>query len=98
MDKLLRTFNSVLLAASLLFAAPQAAFDAASIKQLKSYTNADFRTPTFLPGGRFTSIAPLDMVIAAAWPSVAVTATSDCQAVVHRALDLALRPQRQARR
>jgi uncharacterized protein (TIGR03435 family) len=43
------------------------AFEVASVRQFKNYTNADFRFPTFLPGGRFMSTAPLDMVIAAAW-------------------------------
>lgn len=43
------------------------AFDVASVKQHQNYTTADFRSPVFLPGGRFTSTASMDMVIAAAW-------------------------------
>ena len=64
MVKLSRAFNSGLLLAAVLLAQ---SFDAASVRQHKNYLNADFRSPAFLPGGRFTSIAPLDMVIAAAW-------------------------------
>jgi uncharacterized protein (TIGR03435 family) len=64
MIKLSRTFNLGLLLAAGLVAQ---SFDAASIKQHKNYMNADFRGPAFSPGGRFTSTAPLDMVIAAAW-------------------------------
>jgi uncharacterized protein (TIGR03435 family) len=64
MGKLWRTFVSGLLLTGGLLAQ---SFDASSVKQHKSYTNADFRGPTFSPGGRFTSTAPLDMVIASAW-------------------------------
>lgn len=46
--------------------AQSSTFEVASVKQHKYYTNADFRPPTFLPGGRFTSTVPLDRVIAAA--------------------------------
>jgi uncharacterized protein (TIGR03435 family) len=67
MTRLLRTFNSGFLLAFVLLAGAPLAFDAASIKQHSNYTNADFRFPAFLPGSRFTSTAPLDMVIAAAW-------------------------------
>jgi uncharacterized protein (TIGR03435 family) len=69
MAGLSRTLNSGLLLASglIAFVAPQLTFDVASVKQHKNYTNADFRSPAFLQGGRFTSIAPLDMVIASAW-------------------------------
>jgi bla regulator protein blaR1 len=64
MSKLSRTFNLGLFVAAGLLAQ---SFDAASVKQHQKYTNADFHLPAFLPGGRFTSTAPLDMVIAAAW-------------------------------
>jgi uncharacterized protein (TIGR03435 family) len=67
MTRLARTFNSGLLLAAVLLAGTPLAFEAASVKQHKNYTNADFRFPAFLPGGRFTATAPLDMVIAAAW-------------------------------
>jgi uncharacterized protein (TIGR03435 family) len=64
MGKLRRTFVSGLLLTGGLLAQ---SFDAASVKQHRNYKNADFRSPAFLPGGRFTSTAPLDMVIASAW-------------------------------
>lgn len=51
----------------MLLAGTPVAFDSASVKQPKNYMNADFRMPAFLPGGRFISTAPLDMVIAAAY-------------------------------